>query len=114
VTINAVRGRYDRDGSARLVDADRLAAAAGLDMADWWDATRDSYFGRVSKALILEAVAEGVSKEAAENISKMKKDAMAVRAEERLAGKRWLPKVLRPQPVTVVSTSEESAKAQDG
>jgi ParB family chromosome partitioning protein len=50
----------------------------------------------VSKARILEAVAEAESTGAAENLSKLKKDALAARAEEKLAGTGWLPTVLRP------------------
>jgi ParB family chromosome partitioning protein len=95
VTLNAVKRKHEGDGSRRLQNAACIADAAGLDMADWWETTKDSYLGRVSKALILEAVTEGVSKQAAENIATLKKDAMAARAEERLAGKRWLPNVLR-------------------
>ena len=41
--------------------ADRLAAALDLDMAEWWQPTAESYLGRVSKARILMAVAEGAS-----------------------------------------------------
>ena len=54
-------------------------------MADWWEATRDLYLGGVSKLHILSAVAEVVSPQAAENIKRLKKDAMVVRAEELLA-----------------------------
>jgi ParB family chromosome partitioning protein len=54
-----------------------------------------SYFGRVSKERILEAVREGVSPEAATNIATMKKQAMAEAAEQRLAGTGWLPQLLR-------------------
>jgi predicted anti-sigma-YlaC factor YlaD len=44
--------------------ADRLAAAVSLDMAQWWKPSA-AYFGRMPKGLILEAVTEGVSKQAA-------------------------------------------------
>jgi ParB family chromosome partitioning protein len=94
-SINAVRRRYDGPASSRFAQADRLAVAAGLDMADWWEPTKDRYLGRVSKTFITAAVAEAVSPQAAENIEGMKKDAMALRAEELLTGSRWLPEVLR-------------------
>jgi ParB family chromosome partitioning protein len=74
---------------------DGLAAAVGLDMAQWWQPTAANYLGRVSKALILEAVTEGVSANAAANLASLKKGDMATTAEERLAGKGWLPAVLR-------------------
>jgi hypothetical protein len=41
-------------------------------------------------------VHEGLSDDAAKNIATMKKGAMAEAAAERLAGKNWLPTLLRP------------------
>lgn len=96
MSIDAVQSKQDRAGCARLAHADELAAALGLDMALWWKPTKASYLGRVSKALILDAVREGVSPSAAENLAGLKKDALVARAEERLAGKDWLPEILRP------------------
>jgi ParB family chromosome partitioning protein len=81
-----------------VAHADALARAVDLDMARWWRPTAASYLGRVSKARILEAVSEGVSPEAAENLAKLKKDALVAHAEERLAGTRWLPAILRSPP----------------
>lgn len=95
MTVNAVRVRHDLDKEGRLAQADVLAAALNLDMAKWWEASRATYLSRVSKAQILTVVEEAVSKQAAENISGMKKDAMAARAEELIAGKKWLPEPLR-------------------
>ena len=78
---------------------DQLAAAAKLDLAQWWAPTAKGYFSRVSKTLIAEAVREGVSAEAASNIASMKKQAMAEAAAQRLAGTGWLPELLRTAPV---------------
>ena len=39
---------------------DQLAAAVGLDMADWWEPTAGSYLNQVPKALIAQAVGEAV------------------------------------------------------
>jgi ParB family chromosome partitioning protein len=77
-----------------------------LDMAQWWKPTKERYLGRVSKGLILEAVREGVSPAAAQSLEKLKKDQLVARAEERLAGKGWVPSILRsamPDPVEDVS-----------
>ena len=74
---------------------DRLAAAAGLDLAQWWTPTATGYFSRVSKTLITEAVTEGVTAQAAANIASLKKAEMAERAEALLTGTRWLPALLR-------------------
>jgi hypothetical protein len=54
-----------------------LAQTLGLDMTATWTSTVASYFRRVSKDRIIEAVREGVSVEAAGNIAGMKKQAMA-------------------------------------
>jgi ParB family chromosome partitioning protein len=93
-TIDAVSRPWEQ-GSRRLAHADRLADALGLDMTAWWAPTRDTYLGRVAKAQILEAVREAVSPQAAENIAGMKKEPMALRAQELLADTGWLPEILR-------------------
>ena len=74
---------------------DRVAAAAGLDFAQWWTPTAKGYFSRVSKAQIAEAVTEGLHARAANNIAGLKKADMAERAEALLAGTGWLPVLLR-------------------
>lgn len=99
LTVNAVRTPFDRKPGA-WAHADRLAEAVGLDMAAYWSATVTSYLGRVTKARIGEAVREAVSDEAAERIGGMKKPDMASEAEALLAGKSWLPSLLRA-PVSV-------------
>jgi ParB family chromosome partitioning protein len=100
MSVNAVRGKQDRRDCPRLANADELGAALGLDMAVWWEPTKERYLGRVPKALILDAVAEGVSKQTAENLAMLKKDELATRAATKLAGKGWLPALLRsPAPV---------------
>jgi len=93
-TANAVEVSYGVD-ERRRDQANRIAAAAELDMADWWAPTKDSFFDRVTKTQILAAVVEGVSKEAAENITGLKKAVMAAQAADLLASKRWLPIPLR-------------------
>ncbi len=100
-TVNALRLPWDRKPRT-LQTADRLATALALDVAKDWTPTVDSYLGRVTKAHIVEAVAEGVSEDAARRIADMKKPDMAQAAEQLLAGKGWLPNVLR----TVQSEAE--------
>jgi ParB family chromosome partitioning protein len=94
-TVNAVQKPHERADHARLNHAGRLAAAVGLDMAQWWQPTGPAYLARVPKKLILEAVAEAVSLEAADNLSGLKKDVLIANAGERLAGTGWLPTILR-------------------
>ncbi len=97
LTVNAADPSNRPDG----VDtpADCLSAALALDMRVYWTPTAQNYFGRVPKALILAAVREGVSGNAANHIASSKKSDMARAAERLLAATSWLPEVLRtPQP----------------
>lgn len=94
--VNAVRKRHEPDGTDRLAHADRLALALGLDMTHWWQPTAVSYFRHVPKLRILEAVTDAVTPEAAANLAKLKKDALAAEAEQRIANTGWLPAILRP------------------
>jgi ParB family chromosome partitioning protein len=93
LTVNAVHapGHY---GDRSEVSAALIAREVGLNMATYWQPTAASYFGRVSKERIVEAVRDGVSEQAAQSIARMKKPAMAEAAEMALAGKGWLPDVL--------------------
>lgn len=94
LTVNAVRLPWDRRPRA-VATADRLAEAVSLDMTGYWRPTVRSYFGRVTKARILEAVREGVGDEAADRMADMKKLDMAASAEQLLAPTDWLPSLLR-------------------
>jgi ParB family chromosome partitioning protein len=92
LTANAVHahgGRANSEANAAI-----LAREVGLDMTGYWQPTAASYFGRVSKERTVQAVREGASVQAAENIARMKKPAMAEPAEAALAGKGWLPPLL--------------------
>ena len=65
-----------------LAHADALAAFIGLDMTGYWTPTARSYFERVTKARVGEAVREAVSDEAAERIASLRKPEMAAAAEQ--------------------------------
>jgi ParB family transcriptional regulator, chromosome partitioning protein len=95
LAVNALRVPGHRPQIAVDAHAATLAQAVGLDMTAVWKPTAHSYLGRVTKDRILEAVREGVSAQAAENIARMKKGAMAEAAERLLAASNWLPSVLR-------------------
>lgn len=98
LTVNAVRSPFDRRPAA-WAHADRLAEAVSLDMTAYWSPTVASYFGRVTKGRIAEAVREGASVEAAERIGSLNKPDMASEAETLLAGTGWLPSLLKtPEP----------------
>jgi ParB family chromosome partitioning protein len=109
LTVNAVRAPFDRKPGA-WAHADRLAEAVDLDMTGCWTPTVASYLGRVTKGRIAEAVREAVSEEAAERIGGLKKPEMANEAEALLAGKGWLPSLLR-KPVPVPTEPERQPDA---
>ncbi len=75
--------------------AAQVASAAGLDMRQCWTATRESYLGRVPKALILDAVREGARAGVAGRIANSRKEVMVADAAQALDGMGWLPPSLR-------------------
>jgi ParB family chromosome partitioning protein len=97
--VDAVKQPFEAERSARQVASDHLAKALDLDMAQWWAPTAQGYFGRVSKPLIVAAVEEATTAQAAENIAGLKKQELAAEAERRLDGKGWLPILLRPRDI---------------
>ncbi|MEI9425286.1 ParB/RepB/Spo0J family partition protein [Mesorhizobium sp. Cs1299R1N1] len=109
--VNALYERADRYGNGaisahgvqqRLTEADHLARAVGLDMADaGWRPTVGNYLGRVTKARILEAVREGEGERAAQLIDHLKKGDMANEAERLLADSGWLPEPLQLADINV-------------
>ena len=94
-TVHAVQV-HSEGRQPRFVAADQLAQAVNLDMADWWAPTKESYLGRVKKDQILEAIEQGTSETNFEDLRKLKKGELVAAAERRLAGGRWLPRILKP------------------
>lgn len=96
-----------------LAQAETLATAVGLDMAGTWTATAASYFSRVAKARVLEAVTEAVNPEEAGRIAGFRKDDMAEAAERLVEGRGWLPSVLRTQAGVPAEAQEAGEGADD-
>lgn len=95
LSVNAVHEAWNRRPRA-LDHADQLAQAVELDMAAaGWRPTIDAFLGRVTKARILQAVAEAKGQRDADRIEHLKKAEMAEQAEALLAETRWLPEPLR-------------------
>jgi len=118
LTVNAVRQPHERRPG--LAFADTLATALSLDMTAFWRPTVQSYFGRVTKNHITDAVREAVSGEAADRMSGLKKPDMAAMAQEQMATTKWLPGLLRTKPVSanvidesVVEPDEEGEPEQE-
>jgi ParB family chromosome partitioning protein len=112
LSVNAVYEPWNRRPRP-LAHADRIAEAVGLDIAAaGWSPTVDNYFGRVTKARIVQAVREAKGGPAAHLIEHLKKGAMAERAQELLAGSGWLPEPLRTPGRAIGSTSLASESSQ--
>ncbi len=86
LTVMAVRLPWDRRPRTEA-GVDTLATALALDLSTTWQPTVRSYFGRVPKARVLEAVREAVGEEAATRLDGMKKQPMGRRAA---GGRHWL------------------------
>jgi ParB family chromosome partitioning protein len=94
-TVNAVQKKEDRDNCPRLTDADRLAAALGLSMAEWFTPSAENYFQRVGKPQIVADIAEATKRPAKLTWDKLKKSELAALAARETAGTGWLPKPIR-------------------
>lgn len=93
-TVDAVQRKIDRPDSSRLAHANLLAGTLQLNMASWFSPTAESYFSRVNRAQILDAIDEANGSHAP-SLEKLKKSELAIRAEQLLAGKTWLPEPMR-------------------
>ena len=80
-------------------DANALAAAVGLDMAEWWEPTVEGFLNHVSKAQIVQALKDAGAILGTDRVESMKKDLLVSTALARLKGRRWLPAPLRPPSV---------------
>jgi ParB family chromosome partitioning protein len=72
-----------------------LTQYVGLDFADGWEPTAESFLGRVKKSVLADAAEEAGETTTAAAIRKAKKDAAIDAAEKALKGKRWVPAPLR-------------------
>jgi len=86
---------------------DHLGAIIGIDMAQWWRPTAANYFDRVSKQVILDALADVGGTELSSRFASVKKGDLAMSAERVFAGTyitevevreralAWVPGVMR-------------------
>ncbi|MFZ0271037.1 MAG: ParB/RepB/Spo0J family partition protein [Acidobacteriaceae bacterium] len=92
-SVDAIAAKNDNPEGERFRHANALAKAVGLDMRDWFTATAENYFGRVSKGAIIDALKEA-KVEITPAIEKQKKGELAATAERELGPKKWLPALL--------------------
>lgn len=95
VALTVDAGTVDWSHGPGVCFAARAAQAAELDMAEYWVATPETYFKRVSKAQIAQAVNEaGAGPFSADG----KKADIAAAAARVTTGTGWLPALLRMPP----------------
>ncbi|MBX9485980.1 ParB/RepB/Spo0J family partition protein [Yersinia enterocolitica] len=111
LSLDAVRCQAGMDGKVggELVSVEN---ALEFDLRDWWQPTKENYFGRISKEQMSEALT-AIEKEAqATSVLKMKKGDAAHLAAVEIAQTRWVPECLLPMDETVsLSSTDESAAA---
>lgn len=111
LTLDAVRGWRGR--SAALAQADDLARRIRLRLDGDWRADAAHYLGRVTKAAILEAVAEAAGEGAAQTLAGLRKGDMIAAAEPLVIEAGWLPAVLRPPGVPCEATTDPIAEGAE-
>jgi len=93
--VNAVQRKADRPECPRLEHAGKLSVSVNLDMKAWFTPTAESYFSRISKPQILDALTAARKQPVAPAWDKLKKAELAALAEREVAGTGWLPDILR-------------------
>ncbi len=88
--IDAVESRNDPNPDG-VEHGKALAAALGLDMADWYRPTAAGYFGRIGKTAIIADLESMRHAPPAPAWLKLKKPELAALAEREMAQTRWLP-----------------------
>ncbi len=84
-------GCYSDDGVSQM---DEIASTAAIDMKAKWQPSV-AFFERVSKPTLLKILSGQCGKSAADNCAGMKKADLALAMADRLAGKDWLPPMLK-------------------
>jgi ParB family chromosome partitioning protein len=111
LSLDAVRCHAGMDGKVggELVSVEN---ALEFDLRQWWQPTKENYFGRISKEQMSEALI-AIEKDAqAASVLKMKKGDAAHLAAVEVAQTRWVPECLLPMDETVsLSSTDDSAAA---
>ncbi|MEX2745614.1 hypothetical protein [Rhizobium mongolense] len=89
-----MKAKHDQS-KGRLANAEQIAVAVNLNMRQHWTADA-TFLNRLSKAGIAEVLDEaGCAPQVVRVIEKAPKVEAVAEAEKQLAGKGWLPAVLR-------------------
>lgn len=99
-TACSVDGVQTRDmGHTSRSPLDTVEAAIGFHLRDWWQPTKDNYFGSLKHPQIVASLKEAGLTGAAGDAEKMKKGDAAAHAEHFMQHTRWVPAWLKgPEP----------------
>lgn len=107
VIARTLEASLNMAGERRIAFQDHLGSLIGIDTAQWWRPTAANYFDRVSKQVILDALADVGGTELSERFASVKKADLAASAERVFAGTyiteaevreralAWVPEVMR-------------------
>ena len=109
-------------GERRIDFHDHLATLIGIEMAAWWRPTAANYFDRVSKAVILDALAAVGGPDLSSRFASVKKGDLAMSAERVFGGTyitevevreralAWVPEVMRFAGAATVEVEADDAQ----
>ena len=99
-TACSVDGVQTRDmGHTSRSTLDTVETAIGFHLRDWWQPTKDNYFGSLKHPQIVASLKEAGLTGAAGDAEKMKKGDAAAHAEHFMQHTRWVPAWLKgPEP----------------
>ncbi|MFC3101208.1 ParB/RepB/Spo0J family partition protein [Altererythrobacter lauratis] len=107
VVARTLEASLNMAGERRIAFQDHLGCLIGIDTAQWWRPTAANYFDRVSKQVILDALADVGGTELSSRFASVKKADLAMSAERVFSGTyitevevreralAWVPEVMR-------------------
>jgi ParB family chromosome partitioning protein len=125
VIARTLEASLNMAGERRIAFQDHLGSLIGIDTAQWWRPTAANYFDRVSKQVILDALADVGGTELSARFASVKKADLAASAERVFAGTyiteadvreralAWVPDVMRFPSSSLGEPAAESPLADD-
>lgn len=109
-TACSVDGVQTRDmGHTSRSTLDTVEAAIGFHLRDWWQPTKNNYFGSLKHPQIVASLKDAGLTGAAGDAEKMKKGDAAAHAEHFMQHTRWVPAWLKgPEPVAESEADDAS------
>jgi ParB family chromosome partitioning protein len=114
-TACSVDGVQTREmGHTARSPLDTVEAAIGFHLRDWWQPTKDNYFGSLKHPQIVASLKEAGLTGAAGDAAKMKKGDAAGHAEHFMQHTRWVPVWLKgPESVAEVDADEAASETDN-